>query len=165
MFHRSEEDLVKDVVSLRNQLRQTEFSLLSLGEQLRYANLNSLWSSVTYAGQLCKSAVWRPVTLIAVTLALNYWVIWIYWPVCKYLIYFRSIFASWCMSTSGSNSEHSDHSPGRVQPGGLTLEDLHRPDVTQPQSISPILPESAFRIATGNVTRTDYRVWSRPLQP
>ncbi|KAG5847621.1 hypothetical protein ANANG_G00128110 [Anguilla anguilla] len=92
MFHRSEEDLVKDVVSLRNQLRQTEISLQSLGEQL-----------------------------------------------------------------SGSSSEHSDHSPGCVQPGGLTLEDLRRPDVTQPPPISPILPETSLRIATGNVPHADYR--------
>ncbi|KAJ8270913.1 hypothetical protein GJAV_G00120670 [Gymnothorax javanicus] len=96
MFHQSEEDLVKDVVNLRNQLRQTELSLQSLGDQL-----------------------------------------------------------------SGSNSENSDHSPGRVQPGEWTLDDLRRPDVTEPPPVSPILPESSLRISPGNVPHSDHRPPSR----
>ncbi|KAJ8406323.1 hypothetical protein AAFF_G00305540 [Aldrovandia affinis] len=92
MFHRNKEDLVKDVVNLRNQLRLTEVNLQSLGEQL-----------------------------------------------------------------SGSNSENSDHSPQRFQPGGLTLEDLQRPDVAQPPPISPILPETCHTMSSGNVHHIDYR--------
>lgn len=106
--------LVEDVVSLRNQLLLTEQNLQSLGEQLRWC-IRSQWAVVLFD---LTETIWY---------AFQIQDCMSYWFVC---------YAHWialvdtCFSHSGNDiiGEDNDRSRAYEFPGGLTLEDLHKPE-------------------------------------